>query len=116
MSGCVDLEECAVADALDEIVSMYVSVLALDDGFLAAFREGYERYYAFPPDAETRLRAAAVDRDLWAILWLLDAMEKRSEWSFATGWVEGHARRLEGWLDERQRVKKALFREDIGPW
>ena len=116
LSGCVDLEECAIADSFDEIVEMYVSMLALDEKYLAAFREGYEQFFPFPSDAERRLRAAAVDHDVGGVLWLLDTMEKRSEWSFATCWVAGHIQRLEGWIDERKRIDRALFRKDIGPW
>ncbi len=95
---------------------MYVSMLALDEKCLSAFREGYEQFFPFPPDAERRLLAAAVDHDLWSVLWLLDTMEKSPEWAFATGWLNGHIRRIEGWLDGRKRIKRALFREDIGPW
>lgn len=116
LSGCVDLEECAIADSFDEIVEMYVSLLALDEEYLSAFTKGYEQFFPFPPDAERCLRAAAVDHDLGNVLWLLDTMEKRPEWSFATCWVAGHIQRLEGWLDESKRVKRALFRKDIGPW
>lgn len=116
LSGCVDLEECGIADSFHEIIKMYVSMLALDEKNLPAFRKGYEQFFPFPPDAERRLRAGAVDHDLGEILWLLDTMEKRSEWHFATCWVVGHIQRLEGWLDERNRVKRALFRKDIGPW
>ncbi len=116
LSGCVDLEECAIADSFDEIVEMYVSMLALDEKYLSAFSAGYEQFFPFPSDTERRLRSAAVDHDLGNILWLLDTMEKRSEWSFATCWVVGHIQRLEGWLDERKRIKTALFRKDIGPW
>jgi hypothetical protein len=116
LSGCVDLEECAIADSADEIAGMYASMLALDDKCLSAFREGYEQFFPFPSDAEERLRIAAVDHDLWATLWLLDTMEKRPEWAFAAFWLAGHVKRLEGWLDERKRVRNALFREDIGPW
>jgi hypothetical protein len=40
----------------------------------------------------------------------------KANWSFATSWLAGHVRRLSGWIDERQRKEKALFRKDIGPW
>jgi aminoglycoside phosphotransferase (APT) family kinase protein len=116
LSGCVDLEECAVADSFDEIVSMYASMLALDEKFLSAFRQGYEQFFPFPPDARSRLHAGAVDSDLGSVLWLLDTMEKRKEWAFATGWLAGNLKRLEGWLDDSKRISTALFRKDIGPW
>jgi len=116
LSGCVDLEECAIADSFNEIVKMYVTMLALDEKYLAAFGEGYEQFFPFPLDAERRLWAGAVDNDLGNTLWLLDAMETSPEWSFATHWVAGHVQRLEGWLDERKRTKVSLFRKDIGPW
>jgi hypothetical protein len=116
LSGCVDLEECAVADSFDEIVSMYTSMLALDEKFLSAFKQGYEQFFPFPPDAESRLLVGAIDRDLGSVLWLLGTMEKKPEWSFATSWLSGHLRRLEGWLDQRRLIDKALFRKDIGPW
>jgi hypothetical protein len=116
LSGCVDLEECAIADSLDEVVEMYVSMLALDVRYLSAFRKGYEQFHPFPADVEQRLEAGAVDHDLSSVLWLLDTMEERPEWSFATSWLSGHVRRLGGWLDERKGVTEALFRKDIGPW
>jgi len=116
LSGCVDLEECAIADSLGEIVEMYVSMLALEPQYLSAFRTGYERSFLFPPDAELRLRAAAADHDLLNILWLLDQMERRPEWSFATCWLAGHVCRLAGWVDGRKMMDRALFRKDIGPW
>lgn len=116
LSGCVDLEECAIADPLGEIVEMYVSMLAVEPLYLSAFRKGYERSFLFPPDAERRLRAAAADHDLLNILWLLDQMERRPEWSFATGWLAGHVCRLQGWIDGREKMERALFRKDIGPW
>lgn len=116
LSGCVDLEEVMIADAFDEIVSLYVQMLALNREFFAAFKRGYECYFKFPPDAEERLRLAAIGHDLGNILWLLNAMESGPKWAFATPWVEGHLRRLEGWLDESKRIDRALFRKDIGPW
>lgn len=116
LSGCVDLEECAIADSLDEVVEMYVSMLALDVQYLSAFKKGYEQFYQFPADVEQRLEAGAVDHDLSNVLWLLDTMEERPEWSFAISWLSGQVRRLEGWLDDRKRVTNALFRKDIGPW
>lgn len=117
MTGCVDLEECQIADSIDDVVGMHVSMLALDRTYLDAFRRGYEAFFTFPPDAEERLHPLAIDSDLWAILWLLDTMEKNPEkWSFATRWVIGHVDRLRGWLDESKRVTRALFRKDIGPW
>lgn len=117
LTGCVDLEECMIADSIDEITRMYVSMLALDERFLAAFRKGYEQFYAFPSDAEQRLHAAAIDHDLWAILWLLDTMEKDPEkWSFATRWLAGHINRVRGWIDDSEKVTRAFFRKDIGPW
>ncbi|MHC5034029.1 MAG: phosphotransferase family protein, partial [Planctomycetota bacterium] len=94
LSGCADLEECCVADSLGEIVQMYVSMLALEPQYLSAFRKGYERSFPLPRDAERRLRAAAVDNDLLNVLWLLDKMENRPEWSFAAPWLAGHVRRL----------------------
>jgi hypothetical protein len=116
LSGCVDLEECSIADSRDEIVSMYISMLGLDGDYLAAFRGGYERFFPFPPDAEEQLHAAAIDHDLGNILWLLDRMEQLPEWSFAKGWLTGHLERLGGWLGESKRPTRALFRKDIGPW
>ena len=116
LSGCVDLEECAIADSFGEIVEMYVSLLALDEEYLSAFTKGYHQFFPFPSDAERRLRAAAVDHDLGNVLWLLDTMENRPEWSFATCWVVGHLQRLEGWIDESKEINRALFRKDIGPW
>jgi len=111
LSGCVDLEECGIGDSFHEIVKMYVSMLALDENYLSTFRKGYEEFFPFPPDAERRLRAGAVDHDLGAILWLLDADRR-----FATSWVVSHMQRLKGWLDDRKGINKALFRKDIGPW
>lgn len=116
LSGCVDLEECGIGDSFHEIVKMYVSMLALDEKYFASFRKGYEQFFPFPSDTEQRLRAAAVDHDFGSVLWLLDTMEKRPEWSFATCWVAGNIQRLEGWLDEGKRIDRALFRKDIGPW
>ena len=116
LSGCVDMEECAIADSFDEIVEMFVSILALDERYLAAFREGYEQWFSFPSDAERRLLAGAVDHDLSNVLWLLDTMEERPEWSFARSWLYGDLQRLEGWIDNQKRVDKVLFRKDVGPW
>lgn len=116
LSGCVDLEECGIEDSFREIVKMYVSMLALDEKYLAAFRKGYEQFFPFPPDAERRLRSAAVDHDFGSILWILGTMEQRPEWAGATGWLAGNIQRLEGWLDDRKRIDRALFRKDIGPW
>lgn len=116
ISGCVDLEECMIADSFDEIVEMYVSMLGLAEEYFTAFRNGYEKFFPFPSDARQRLLAAAIDHDLRNVLWLLDTMEKKPEWSFATCWLAGHLQRLTGWLDESKRVRRALFRKDIGPW
>jgi hypothetical protein len=116
VSGCVDLEECAIADSRDEIVAMYVSMLGLAEDYLMAFRRGYEQFFSFPPDAEEQLLIAAVAHDLGNILWLLNTMEKRPEWSFATCWLAGHMERIKGWLDGSKKPKRALFRKDIGPW
>jgi hypothetical protein len=115
LSGCVDLN-FGVDDSLGEITSHYVSMLSIDPAYFDAFKRGYERFFPFPPDAEERLRIEAIDNDLSNILWLLDTMEHRPEWAFAKAWVSGHLRRLEGWLDPEKRIKRALFREDIGPW
>jgi|TARA_Y100000310_G_scaffold344658_1_gene458613 hypothetical protein len=116
LSGCIDLEECAIADSFNEIVKMYVTMLALDESYLTAFREGYEQFFPFPSDAEKRLWAGAIDSDLSNTLWLLAAMATKPEWSFATHWVAAHMQRLEGWLDVRKRTDRALFRKDIGPY
>lgn len=115
LSGCVDLN-FGVEDSLGEITSHYVSMLSLESAYFDAFRRGYERFFSFPPDAEERLRFAAIEHDLGNILWLLDTMEDRPEWAFATVWVSGHLRRLEGWLDPAKKTDRALFRADIGPW
>jgi hypothetical protein len=116
VSGCVDLEECAIADSRDEIAAMYVSMLGLAEDYLTAFGRGYGRFFLLPSDAGEQLRAAAVDYDLGNILWLLNTMENRPEWSFATGWLAGHLERLGGWLGKSRRPERALFRKDIGPW
>ena len=115
LSGCVDLN-CDVRDPLGEITSHYVSMLSLGPDNFNAFRRGYERFFPFPPDAAKRLRIEAIEHDLGNVLWLLDTMEHNPAWSFATVWVSGHLHRLEGWLDPTKRTKRALFREDIGPW
>ena len=116
LSGCVDFEEVMIADSLGEIVAQYVSILALDREYYDAFKRGYQHFFAFPLDAEERLRLAAIDNDVEAILFLLHSMETRPEWSFATPWVRGHLRRLQGWLGEFKKIDRAMFRKDIGPW
>ncbi|UCH51022.1 MAG: phosphotransferase [Chloroflexota bacterium] len=116
LSGCIDFEEVRVADSLSEIVAQYVSMLALNHDYYDAFKRGYQRFFAFPPDADERLRLAAIDNDAEAILFLLHSVETRPEWSFATPWVRGHLRRLQGWLGESQKIDRAMFRKDIGPW
>ena len=87
LSGCVDLEECAIGDSLGEVVEMFASILALDQRYLAAFEEGYEEWFPFPSDALRRLWAGAVDLDFSNVLWLLGTMDKRAEWSFAISWL-----------------------------
>ena len=116
LSGCVDLEEVMVADAFTEIAAIYAQMLGLDTAYYDAFKNGYEHFFVFPADAKERLHAAAIDGDVGSVLWLLNSMEQRKEWSFATPWVEGHVRRIESWLDETKTLDRALFRKDIGPW
>jgi len=115
LSGCVDLN-FGVKDSLGEITSHYVSMLSLSPAYLDAFKRGYERFFPFPSDAEERLCLEAIEHDFGDILWLLDTMERRPEWSFAKAWVASHLDRLQGWVDASKRIDKALFREDIGPW
>jgi aminoglycoside phosphotransferase (APT) family kinase protein len=118
LSGCVDLESVLIADSLHEIVTLYVSMLALEPEYYQSFKRGYERFFAFPADAEERLRYAAIDFDMDAVRWLLAQMESRpNAWgSWAIPWVTGHWCRLLGWLDPSKGIHRALFRIDIGPF
>jgi aminoglycoside phosphotransferase (APT) family kinase protein len=118
LSGCVDLELVTIADSFHEITFPYVSMLALESEYYLAFKRGYECFFAFPADAQERLRYAAVNFDTDAILWLLDQMESRpNAWGdWATPWLAGHWCRLLGWLDPSKKIHRAMFRVDIGPF
>lgn len=100
------------------MVTLYVSMLALDSGYYEAFKQGYERFFAFPADAEDILRNAAIDFDMGAVLWLLGQMEDRpNAWgTWAIPWVAGHWCRLLGCLHPSESIHRALFRVDIGPF
>ena len=116
LSGCVDFEQVFIADSLHEMVFLYVSMLGLNREYYQAFKRGYERFFAFPEDAEEELRLAAVDFDAWSLVELSRAIEQPPVSGWLRGWVEKHFHRLRGWLGLSKRIDRAMFRREIGPY
>jgi aminoglycoside phosphotransferase (APT) family kinase protein len=116
LSGCVDFDEVLIADSLSEMVFLYVSMLGIDREYYQAFKRGYERFFAFPENAEEALRLAAIDFDAWSIVELSKSIDGPHVPGWLKGWVEKHFYRLQGWLGLSKRVDRAMFRWEIGPW
>jgi len=107
----------SIADALSEVVVLYVSILGLDREYYRAFKRGYECFFVFPQYAEETLRLAAIDFDAWALVTLSDHMKPHSpipDWERT--WVKKRLHRLQGWLEGVQKIERAKFRREIGPW
>ena len=126
LSGCVDIEGILVSDGIHDIGGAYASMLALDRKYYEAFREGYEQFFPFPPDAEDQLHFAAITDEIWGLTMLTAGytadLKSEIEWpdtplaDWAMRWTKNRFRRLQGWLDEAKQLDRALFRPEVGPW
>ena len=118
MSGCVDIEGIQIADAINEITVSYVSMLGLSREYYQSFKKGYEKFFKFPDDDEELIRLSAIDSDAWCLVELMNHTREplNSIPNWKRYWIEKTYLRLQGWLNRDQKVARALFRQDIGPW
>jgi hypothetical protein len=122
----VDSEGFPVRDSLGEIGSLYATMLGVDDDYMVAFRRGYEEFFSFPDDAATLILDAAISCDIDSLAHMVGQVEGDSSSEFKwrakempdwlKRWITNRFSRLQGWFDSSRRVKRAMYRGEVGPW